>query len=342
MSVTASLAKQGAEFNAGLPRIIRAAEFCANPPPTPPEVIEGVLHRGGKAVYGGPSKAYKSWGLLDLCVSVASGSPWLGFPTAQGPALYVNLELQGFAVAKRLKAIVEAKGLTGIPPALSLWNLRGYARPLPELLPDLLNQIKGTPYVLIVVDPIYKTLDGRDENAAGDMSKVMNELERVAVETGAAVAFGAHFAKGNASGKASIDRMSGSGVTARDPDAIITATPHEIEGAFTIEMTLRNFPQPFPFAVEWSFPVMVRAGHLDPAKLKVAGGRPATHSMDDVVKLLDKSGATTTEWQHAAEKEGISKSSFYRLKKLAVDAGSVVSELDGIWRRSQKCQKSQN
>jgi hypothetical protein len=342
MSLTESLAKQAAELSAGLPRIIRAADFCANPPPTPPEVIEGVLHRGGKAVYGGPSKANKTWCLLDMCMSVASGVPWMGFPTAQGPALYVNMELQGFAEAKRLKAIVDAKGLPGVPPALSLWNLRGYARPLPELLPDLLDQIRGAPYALIVIDPIYKTLNGRDENAAGDMAAVMNELERVAVETGAAVAFGAHFAKGNASGKASIDRMSGSGVFARDPDAIITATPHEVEGAFTIEMTLRNFPQPCPFAVEWDFPLMVRAGHLDPAKLKVAGGRPATHSVSDVTKLLEKTGSTTTEWQRAAEVEGISKSSFYRLKKQAEESGFVVSGLGGRWLKSQKCQKSQN
>jgi hypothetical protein len=277
-----------------------------------------------------------------MCVSVASGSPWLGFPVAQGPALYINMELQGFAEVKRLDAIVKAKGLPCIPPGLSLWNLRGYARPLPELLPDLLDQIRGTPYSLIVIDPIYKTLKGRDENAAGAMGDVMNELEQVAVKTGAAVAFGAHFAKGNASGKASIDRMSGSGVFARDPDAIITATPHEVEGAFTIEMTLRNFPQPYPFAVEWDFPLMVRAGHLDPAKLKVAGGRPATHNMDDVIKLLGKSGATTTEWFKAAEAEGISKSTFYRLKKMAVDAGLVVLELGEKWMRSQKCHKSQN
>ena len=58
---------------------------------------------------------------------------------------------------------------------------------------------------------------------------------------GAAVAFGAHFAKGNAAGKEHLDRVSGSGVWARDPDAIITATRHEEDDAFAVEMTLRNF-----------------------------------------------------------------------------------------------------
>jgi len=37
----------------------------------------------------------------------------------------------------------------------------------------------------------------------------------------AASVFGAHFSKGNQAGKESIDRISGSGVFARDPDTIL-------------------------------------------------------------------------------------------------------------------------
>jgi len=39
------------------------------------------------------------------------------------------------------------------------------------------------------------------------------------VKTGAAVGFGAHYSKGNQAGKEAIDRVSGSGVFARDPIA---------------------------------------------------------------------------------------------------------------------------
>ena len=48
-----------------------------------------------------------------------------------------------------------------------------------------------------------------------------------------------HFAKGNASAKGTIDRISGSGVFARDPDSLVVFTRHEEEGAFVVEM-VRN------------------------------------------------------------------------------------------------------
>src|SRR3954462_16003810 len=84
-----------------------------------------------------------------------------------------------------------------------------------------------------------------------------------------------HFAKGNAAAKETIDRISGSGVFARDPDSLIPFTKHEEEGAFTVEMVLRNLPPVEPFVVKWEWPLFRRASQLDPARLKQAGGRPA-------------------------------------------------------------------
>jgi hypothetical protein len=229
----------------------------------------------------------KTWVFLYLCFCVGWGVPWLGFNTTMGRVLYINLELQLFALQRRLQTIADALRLN-VPKGLHLWNLRGHGCPLSKLLPELLRQIEGDGYDLIVVDPIYKTLDGRDENSAGDIGRVCSELEAVAVQTGAAVAFGAHFAKGNASGKESIDRISGSGVWARDPDSIIVATPHETEGAFSVEMTLRNFPQPPPFVMRWQYPLMVRDGELDPTRLRQArqrsGGAPVRSDVAELVQ----------------------------------------------------------
>jgi len=286
-ALDAETARLPANRSGAFPAIISAATFMAEDIEAPPEVVRGVMHAGSKAVYGGPSKAVKTWTLMDLCLSVASGAPWLDFQTTAGRVLYVNFELQSFAVQRRLRAIGNARRLD-VPANLHLWNLRGHACPLPRLLPELRRQIEGEGYVLIVLDPVYKTLAGRDENSAGDIGAVCNELEAVSVQTGATVAFGAHFTKGNASGKEAIDRISGSGVWARDPDSIIVATPHETEGAFTVEMTLRNFPPPAPFVVRWDFPLMRRDSELDPRRLRQpqrragsAPGRP------DVAELVD-------------------------------------------------------
>ncbi len=273
------------------PPIVDAVTFMATKIVTPPEIVAGVMHKGSKAVYGGPSKALKTWTLMDLGLSVANGAPWLGFNTHRGRVLYLNFELQEFGVQYRLGVIATAKCIE-IPATLHLWNLRGHGCPLATLLPELLRRIEGEGYDLIIPDPIYKTLDGRDENSAGDIGRVCAELEAVAVQTGAGVAFGAHFAKGNASGKESIDRISGSGVWARDPDSIIVATPHETAGAFSVEMTLRNFPPTPPFVIRWQFPLMVRDGGLDPQRLRQPQRRAgASPGRPDVTELVDSAVA---------------------------------------------------
>ena len=80
---------------------------------------------------------------------------------------------------------------------------------------QIIAKFKDGGYSLIVFDPIYKGLGDRDENKAGDIASLLNEIESLAVETGAAVAFGHHFSKGNQANKDSIDRIGGSGVFAR-------------------------------------------------------------------------------------------------------------------------------
>ena len=55
--------------------------------------IFGVLRKGHKMLLAGPSKAGKSFALIELCISIAEGKPWLGqFNCAQGKVLYINLE----------------------------------------------------------------------------------------------------------------------------------------------------------------------------------------------------------------------------------------------------------
>ena len=308
----------------GFPRIVKGGDFTAIPLPRPPEIIEGVLYRGGKMVFGGPSKSFKTWNLIDLAFAVATGGEWLGFPTAQGNALYINLELAEFSTQRRLLEIAQARGCS-VPDALRVWNLRGYSSPLDKLLPELLRQIKGEGYSLILVDPIYKTLAGREENDTGAIGEVCNEIEQVAVKTGAAVAFGSHFAKGNASSKNAIDRISGSGVFARDPDAILTATPHDSEGAFTLDLTLRDFAPVESFVIRWEFPRMHRDETLDPADLKkVKAGRSAQYAVEDILKHIGTEPVSSGDWKRVCQDEvGISNGTWYALKQQAERAGRI-------------------
>ena len=162
-------------------------------------------------------------------------------------------------------------------------------------------------------------------------------VENLAVTTGAAVALAGHFSKGNASAKESIDRISGSGVFARDPDSLITFTKHEEEGAFTVEMTLRNLPSVNPFVVRWEWPLFKPADEFGSNRLKQTGGRPATYTPEMLLECLGRARLTTAQWKElASEEHGFSGTRFFALKKALSEAGKVhKSKVDGKWEQTK-------
>ena len=76
-----------------LPEILNLQQLVEAAPAPPPQIIEGVLHQGCKMILGGTSKSNKSWCLLDLALSVASGEKWWGKRCTRMPVVYINFEL---------------------------------------------------------------------------------------------------------------------------------------------------------------------------------------------------------------------------------------------------------
>ncbi len=319
----------------GLPPIEDAAELISKPIVRPDDVIEGVAHRGAKILVGGASKSFKTWTLSDLGICVATGTNWLGkFPTKRGPVLFTNLEIQSSFFAKRIQTICDERQLAIEPGYLRVWNLRGHAADLSTLLPRLLQQIGRDQYVLIVVDPVYKLLGARDENKAGDIASLLNEVERLAVVTGAAVTFGAHYSKGNQAAKESIDRVGGSGVFARDPDSILNFTRHEQADCFTVDATLRNHPPITPFVVRWEYPLTCVESALDPARLKQAGAAVKQYDAAELVELLARP-MSAAEFRKVADNElGMSRATFFRLFGALKTSGAITSSPGEKWKRT--------
>lgn len=306
-----------------LPPILALEAEEAQDWPRPPELIAGVLYRGAKGMIAGPSKSRKTFVLADLAVSVAAGVPWLGFATHQVPVLYVNLELQGFAFRDRRRDIAKAK-LAEPPRGYPLWSwhLRGYGVSLPLIRATMLDKCRAEGIGLIILDPTYKLNQGGQENAAEDVGRLLNEFEQVGREADASVVFCHHFAKGTAAEKASIDRASGSGVWARDPDAILTFSPHEEEEAMIVEAALRNFRAIAPFVVRWEYPLWVRdlqadpTAHRRPIRSRPAAepARPAHRPRKVTDQMVSEMAATADQYlsaaamiRAAAEKWGVDK-----------------------------------
>ncbi len=307
-----------------LPPIVDAAEFLAGKVVLPRELVHGILHQGSKMVLGGGSKTFKTWTLVDLAVAVATGEPWLSFKTARGRVLFLNFEIQPGFFQRRLSAVAGEKRVTLAKGQFDLWNLRGHATGYNLLLPRIAERLRDSGYALIVLDPVYKLYGSTDENSASGVGQLLNAIESLAVDTGAAVAFGAHYSKGNQAGKEAIDRISGSGVFARDPDSILNFTQHEELECFTVEATLRNFKPIEPFVVRWHYPLMRRDESLDPKRLRKAVGRKREYGPADLLKVLPDGGLSLGDWKRAADEEsGMSGSTFNRLRRDLLKLGKV-------------------
>ena len=218
-----------AESKDDLPDPESLAETWDSLPPLAMPIIEGILREGHKMRLTGPSKAGKSFSLIELGIAMAEGREWLGMKCRQGAVLYINLELDRASCLHRFHEVYRALGWApDTISAIEVWNLRGHAVPLDKLAPKLIRRATGRNFSAVIIDPIYK-LQWGDENDAGDVARFCNQLDRICHALGAAVIDAHHHSKGTQGQKRSIDRGSGSGVFGRDPDAILDLVELEIE-----------------------------------------------------------------------------------------------------------------
>lgn len=248
-----------------LPECVELKDVFDDPPELAPVQIDGILRRGHKMLISGPSKAGKTFLEIELAIATAEGTNWCGYRCRQGRVLFINLEVDEASFIHRIKDVYE--GMKVKPNNLDnivTLNLRGISRPLDKLAPILVNRIKKTKVDMVILDPIYKVITG-DENSASDMANFCNQFDYICKETGVSMVYCHHHSKGNKANMNSMDRASGSGVFARDPDAILdmieVKTPLDVyindpqTTAWKLEFTLREFAKPQPIYMYFTYPV---------------------------------------------------------------------------------------
>ena len=250
-----------------LPDMISLDTYKNAPPEMPEELIAGILRRGHKMLISGSSKAGKSFLLMELCIAIAEGKPWLGFSCKKGRVLYVNLEIDPASAINRFLKIYSALGLpVKNADSIVIWNLRGHAVPLDQLVPKLIRRVRDQHFDAIVIDPIYKVITG-DENNASEMGQFCNQFDKICTETGCSTIYCHHHSKGAQGMKKAMDRASGSGVFARDPDAQLDMIQLELSDdlknnvvdngatAWRLESSLREFANIQPVNFWFEYPI---------------------------------------------------------------------------------------
>ena len=245
-----------------MPKPVQLDSVWKDPPPVAPELIEGVLRQGHKMIISAPSKAGKSFALMELAFAIAEGFKWFGSKCMQGKVLYINMEIDDPSCYQRFRSIYEALGMNidNHVGNITVWGLRGFSMPITKLTPLIIAEAKHD-YAAIIIDPLYKVMDG-DENSNSDVGQMVGKFDRIARETGASVIYAHHFAKGTGGDRSAIDRAAGAGAFARDPDAILTMTELSVQtgedsgrSAWRMEYILREFPRHKPVSFWWEYPL---------------------------------------------------------------------------------------
>ena len=137
-----------------------------------------------------------------------------------------------------------------------------------KLTPRLIRRAKDKNYIAIIIDPIYKVITG-DENSADQMAAFCNNFDKLCQALNCAVIYCHHFSKAASeinSGTSAMNKASGSGVFARDPDAMISFTQlvdkdrddDDKRTCWKVEGALREFEPLEPFKVWFDYPIHVR------------------------------------------------------------------------------------
>jgi hypothetical protein len=181
--------------------------------PLPRFLAAPVWPAGDYGMIGAEDKAGKSWAMLDLGVSVASGTPWLGlFPVeVPGPVVAFFGEGGRRKVARRAGAVCESRGID--PADLDLHVcLRAPHLSSAAVLELVEAKVAELAPVLVIVDPLYLAVRGANGSDLYAMAGPLGGAQAVAQRHGAALAIAHHW---NQTGQGrGAKRLSGAGPSA--------------------------------------------------------------------------------------------------------------------------------
>jgi hypothetical protein len=293
-------------------------------------LVRGLWPSCAYGAHAAEMKAQKTWNALDLAVSIASGTPWLGFLPIDdpGPVLVFAGEGGKPNIVRRLAAICDAKGLDPDDLAIVICARAPHLSDQTHL--ELMAQeIETLKPKLVLLDPFYLAAQGADGKDLYAMGKLLERPQHICDNAGAALLVVTHYNRREGKGAM---RFTGAGpaewgrvligarVVSRktDPDTLETTVISELhviggevpDQTFRIKRTIRaddpdDIDSPLRYAVErQEASAETKSDDLPPAACKLLEaartlGRPATNK-----ELVDQIAKTHG---HGLRRETVSK-----------------------------------
>lgn len=232
-------------------------------------LVEGWWQKDSHGIIAGEPKTYKSTLVAEFASSVASGKPLFGqFPVHNpGPVIMIQEENSPFLMQDRFRKVANNKGLLKgkvkikgnnrvditFPPNLPIdfLNNKGFDFTEEESRELLEERIKKVRPVLIIFDPLYLMLGGKDENSSKDLRPLLNWLIHLRYTYKTAIMVVHHWNKNGVSTRGG-QRMLGS-VTLHGwvESAIYSLVKNEEEHEVIIDREFRSFPKPKNIEVKY-------------------------------------------------------------------------------------------
>lgn len=202
-------------------------DFMSQTRPRPSWLVDRVWGTGTVGFIAGAPKSYKSWMALDMALSVATGSRFLGvFEATQGRVLYVQEEDSDIQVFDRVGKVFWGKphqihpwgqmcvskvgAVHWLPPEgdrlMRLVVRKGLDLTSAEWQGYLAEQCEEYNYDLIVIDTLGTTSGDTDTDKSREVNKALKPLKVLAEQYGVAIAVVHHFSKAGQSGANGVSR----------------------------------------------------------------------------------------------------------------------------------------
>ena len=326
-AIVADLADQGNPLD-----VLDAAAWLHQDLPEPVQVLRGAFDLNTKTCIAGPSKARKSFFLLQAAVSLSAGLPdFLAWQIdAPRTVLCVNMEIPEAHFHRRLRRMVKALNITPdqLKGRLHIMNARGM--PADPVLARIVTEARRVKAEVVIIDPIYKLIPG-DESKQENVKALLTTMDRVCNSTGAALVYVHHGTKGEAGDRLTIDRAAGSGVLARDVDCLVSLANHITDGLLVVEQIARSYAPKNAFSIRWDTEADCFQVEADtPPTVRTSYNKKRTGTGPGITEaqalaLVEAKPLTSGEFDDALEALGLSREPARRMKARLVDAGRVIT-----------------
>jgi len=248
--------------------------------------IENCIPEGAFSTLYGPTGIGKTFVMLDMTLTLASGLDWHGHKAKKQKVLYLVGE-GAHGYKKRVRAWRHAHPEADPAGCIVFSNAYGASLRSEDTLESLMEYIKENEFTFVVVDTVNMFAGGIDENSSKDMTEFTTAMTVLANETGATVVAVHHTGKDVKNG------ARGSSVYASTVNSSILVTRDAELPELTLRFDkLRDAEAGAPMKLE-----MYGVPEADSAALRISKlqAERKTGHLQEILQTMRNKGGTMTQ-----------------------------------------------